>query len=362
MNAPTLRAANRQAFYKTEVVAMGEFERKPFDDIGTDTNIPADSEREFSAKIADVDIRDDFMFSYVMCNPQICIELLQYLLPDHKISRIEYYEMGRDGTEQPAASSKKGEPLKLDIQKSLNEAFNRRTVRLDVYIYDGKSVYNLEMQTTRHAGLPKRARLYQAHMDINQLQRGQFYTRLRPSFVIFICTFDPFDESRYLYSFRNVCRETGAELDDEAYKLFFNTAGTRGEISDSLRELLRYMNDPKNYPVTKTGLPLIRSIDEAVDEAKMNDDWRHAFMIYQIHQMDAEKRGIAIGEKRGIAIGEKRGIAIGEKQGITIGAKQEKLDNAKGMLHEGLSADLISRVTGLSIAEINKLKAAPNAN
>ena len=25
MNAPTLRAANRQAFYKTEVVAMGEF-------------------------------------------------------------------------------------------------------------------------------------------------------------------------------------------------------------------------------------------------------------------------------------------------------------------------------------------------
>ena len=122
------------------------------------------------------------------------------------------------------------------------------------------------------------------------------------------------------------------------------------------------MNDPKNYPDAKTGLPLIRSIDEAVDEAKMNDDWRHAFMIYQIHQMDAEKRG----EKRGIAIGEKRGIAIGEKQGIAIGEergeKRERLNNAKGMLHEGLSADLISRVTGLSIAEINKLKAAPNAN
>ena len=99
---------------------MGEFERRPFDDIGTDTNIPADSEREFSAKIADVDIRDDFMFSYVMCNRQICTELLQYLLPDHKISRIEYYEMGMDGTEQPTASSPKGEPLKLDIRKSLN--------------------------------------------------------------------------------------------------------------------------------------------------------------------------------------------------------------------------------------------------
>ena len=47
---------------------MGEFEHKPFDGIGADTNIPTDSEQEFSAKIADVDIRDDFMFSYVMCN------------------------------------------------------------------------------------------------------------------------------------------------------------------------------------------------------------------------------------------------------------------------------------------------------
>ena len=81
-------------------------------------------------------------------------------------------------------------------------------------------------------------------------------------------------------------------------------------------------------------------------------------MIYQIHQMDAVKRGIAIGEKRGIAIGEKQGITIGEERG----EKRERLNNAKGMLHEGLSADLISRVTGLSIAEINKLKTAPNAN
>ena len=180
---------------------------------------------DVAAGIDSVDIRDDFMFSYVMCNREICTELLQYLLPGHKISRIEYYELGDDGTgksevgtERSGDSSKKYEP-QLHVQKSLNEAFNRRTVRLDVYLDDGRSVYNLEMQTTRHAALPKRARLYQAHMDINQLQRGQFYTKLRPSFVIFICTFDPFDEGRYLYSFRNVCQETGAELGDEAYKL-----------------------------------------------------------------------------------------------------------------------------------------------
>ena len=81
-------------------------------------------------------------------------------------------------------------------------------------------------------------------------------------------------------------------------------------------------------------------------------------MIYQVHQQDAELRGIAIGEERGIAIGEERGEKRGEKRG----EQKEKINNAKGMLHEGLSADLISRVTGLPISEINKLKTAPNAN
>ena len=316
---------------------------------------------DIAASIDSVDIRDDFMFSYVMCNRDICTKLLQYLLPGHKIDRIEYYDLGEGGTGRPEGgteqsndSSKKYEPLHLDAQKSLIEVFNRRTVRLDVYLDDGKSVYNLEMQTTRHAALPKRARLYQAHMDINQLQRGQFYTKLRPSFVIFICTFDPFDEGRYLYSFRNVCRETGAELGDEAYKLFFNTAGTHGEISDSLREILRYMNDPKSYPVEQAGLPLIRSIDEAVDKAKMDNEWRHAFMIYQIHQQDAELRG----EARGISIGEKRG----EARGISIGEERKAIDTAKSMMRENLPDDMISRVTGLPVSEVNKLRASLGGN
>ena len=147
-----------------------------------------------AADIDSVDIRDDFMFSYVMCNRQICTELLQCLLPEHKISRIEYYELGEDGTERPEDSSNRYAPLKIDTQKALAEAFNKRGVRLDVYIDDGKSVYNVEMQTTKQSGLSKRARLYQAHIDINQLRRGQYYDELRPSFVIFICTFDPFDE------------------------------------------------------------------------------------------------------------------------------------------------------------------------
>lgn len=281
--------------------------------------------------IDSVDIRDDFMFSYVMRDRDICTQLLQYLLPEHRIGRIEYCELS-DAAAGSAGAGRSASAPKVDTQKALAESFNKRGVRLDAYIDDGRNIYNIEMQTTRQTALPRRARLYQAHMDINQLERGQQYDLLRPGFVIFICTFDPFGRGLYLYSYRNTCRETGEELGDEAYKLFFNTTGTRGEVSDSLREILRYMNDPASYPVDRARLPLIRSINEAVNDAKMDDEWRHQYMTYQVHQRDAELRGIAIGEQR------------------------SQLKTARKMLLANMAPELVAKFTGLEVAEVIKLR------
>ena len=337
-----------------------------------------------SAGMHKVDIRNDLMFSYVMRNPEICTELLEVLLPGHKIARVEYIELEseRDGAPQ-AAKARKNRP---DTQKALLSAIDKRGVRLDAYLDDGKTIYNIEMQTAEYGALPQRARLYQAHIDINQLERGQNFDELRPSYVIFICTFDPFGQSRYQYSFRNVCRETGEELQDEAYKLFFNTTGTEGEISPSLREMLQYINNPGAFPVQKSKVELIHQIETAVEEANQDEEWRRMYMTWQIRQREAEllgekrgiaigeergeKRGIAIGEKRGeergekrgIAIGEERGIAIGkelgEKRGITIGEKRGekrgKLETARAMLKE-LPIDQVARFTGLSREELQSL-------
>ena len=71
-------------------------------------------------------------------------------------------------------------------------------------------------------------------------------------------------------------------------------------------------------------------------------------MIYQIHQQDAELRG----EARGISIGEKRG----EARGISIGEERKAVDTAKSMMRENLPDDMISRVTGLAVGEVKKLR------
>ena len=52
---------------------------------------------------------------------------------------------------------------------------------------------------------------------------------------------------------------------------------------------------------------------------------------------------------------EQKGIKQGKKDGIKEGIKQKAIETAKNMLKENISIDIISRVTGLDIKEIEKL-------
>ncbi len=53
------------------------------------------------------------------------------------------------------------------------------------------------------------------------ISKGEDYDRLKKSFVIFICTFDPFGKGRHLYTFGNRCNEdVSLVLGDETSKVF----------------------------------------------------------------------------------------------------------------------------------------------
>ena len=81
-------------------------------------------------------------------------------------------------------------------------------------------------------------------------------------------------------------------------------------------------------------------------------------MLKERHD-DGRDEGIAIGKKRGrtegIAIGEKRGEKRGRTEGIAIGIQQTQIETARNMLKDGLSADLITKYTGISAQQISEL-------
>ena len=202
--------------------------------------------------IEELTITDDFMFGAVMRDPKLCKTLLELIL-GVKIRKIEYPEK----------------------QKTLGERYGSKSIRLDVYVADeAGTVYDVEIQATEIKYLPKRTRYYQGVIDLNILEKGEDYTKLRPAYVIFICTYDPFGQGRYVYTFENLCREDPRlALGDGAAKIILNTKGSVGEISDDLKALLRYMDGfAPNDDYT-------RELDRAVRDVRSDEKWRREYMV-----------------------------------------------------------------------------------
>ena len=214
--------------------------------------------------IEELTITDDFMFGAVMRNPRHCKRLLELAL-GVKIRKIEYPE----------------------LQKSVNERYASKSIRLDAYVEDDAgTVYDVEIQTTDKKNLPKRMRYYQGLIDLHILEKGGDYAALRRSFVIFICTYDPFGCQRYAYTFESLCREDSRiALGDAATKIVLNTKGRVGEVSADLKELLRYMDG------FAPGDDYTRELDEAVTEIRKDEKWRLEYMVLAERDRNSRRLG-----------------------------------------------------------------------
>ena len=81
-------------------------------------------------------ISNDFIFGKIMQDPGLCKGLLQRILPDLKIDRIEYPE----------------------TQKAIRPDIDAKSVRLDVYVEDGRALF-----TTLRCRLPHQRAFQNGH-------------------------------------------------------------------------------------------------------------------------------------------------------------------------------------------------------
>ncbi len=179
-----------------------------------------------------------------MQNPKLCRELLRRILPELKIDRIEYPE----------------------LQKSIKQDIDARSVRLDIYVKDNKNiVYDIEMQVSDTQELPERSRYYQGMIDLQLMDRGQFYKKLNRSYIIFICPFDAYGKGRHIYTFGNICKEDKSiSMGDGAVKILLNANGTQDDVSKELKAFLDYVAGKKPED------SFVEKLEEAVKEAKKN--------------------------------------------------------------------------------------------
>ena len=224
----------------------------------------------------ELQIKDDFMFSVIMRNPKFCKPFLERVL-DIKISRIEY----------PRS------------QETIDISADAKSVRLDIYVEDGKgTVYNIEMQTTNNRNLPKRTRYYQGMIDLNILEKGYNYKSLKRSFVIFVCTFDLFDEGRHIYTFENRCiQNPELWLGDGTTRIILNTKGTMDDVTPEMKKLLDFIDGKE------PGDDFTRELNAAVQSVRKNEKWRLDYMTLQMNYQEKYEQGFDEGDrKRAISV------------------------------------------------------------
>ena len=71
---------------------------------------------------------------------------------------------------------------------------------------------------------------------------------------------------------------------------------------------------------------------------------------------EAKERGYNAGIEEGIEKGIEQGIEKGIEQGIEQGSKEKAFESAKNAIAIGLDSETISKITGLSIEEIERLR------
>ena len=272
----------------------------------------------------DLTITDDFMFCKVMSDPDICKELLEILL-HIKIERLVFQEP----------------------QKSFKLTSESRGIRLDVYVKDSNRIFDIELQTTNERNLELRTRYYQGVMDISELEKGEFFSNMKESYIIFICMFDPFGAEIPIYTVKQTFAENDKLIfNDKTHKIFYNVKAFEKIANDvETKAFLEYLC--KHQSTTK----FTQSLETAVYRNKNNQNWRKDYMTLAYNLSLAAEKAAKKAREEGIAIGEERGISIG----ITQGAREAKLETARKFLAMGLLVEQVADGTGLSIEEIEKL-------
>ncbi len=160
---------------------------------------------------------------------------------------------------------------------------------------------------------------------------GGCHRELKKSYVIFICTFDPFKKARAKYTFENICADQKDDLlylNDETYRLFFNTKAYKDSPNEKLKKFLAYI---ENGLIDEEDV-FIKKLEQKIQNIKQNKNWRREYMTFELLQQDKFE------------------------QGIEQGVEKNKIQTAQTMLQFQEPIEKIIAYTGLTKEQIEQIQ------
>ena len=285
--------------------------------------------------------------------------------------------------EQLSAMEKGG---RLDLQATLNE----------------RQIVNIELQSKDRGNFRVRTVFYASKIISREVVKGTDYDDLEKTILINILGYEMFPQYEDYISKTSIVLEKHKECEaiDNIQWWFIELPKFRKAHPDmniKINQWLAFIDDEdkelvevaekKNKVLKKarneveylTGNAAVRRM------AELREKWDLEYAVSMDYAKkqgleDGKKQGIKEGKEQGIKEGKEQGIKEGKEQGIKegkeqgikegkeqgkkegieegiqIGERNNQIKTVKEMINQGLSIDLIEKITHLSTEEINNIK------
>ena len=271
---------------------------------------------------------EDKVFGWVMENMEFCRFVLQTVLPEIEIAKVE----------------------NLYLQKELNNPDREsKDVRLDILVTDRDGrVYDVEMQIADEDNLGKRMRYYLSKVDAHYtLEKKKSYRDLKEAYIIFLCDFDFPGKGKLRYSYHEYeDQDRSSMLPTNSTKVIINAKGKLDGNSKDLQNLVKLMRGEKIV-----GSKHFDYAQKKIEEINEDPIRRDQIMDYETKMLEREQ----LGEEKGRREGEKRGEERGRRESINLTENTVPQLKAKGFQRDEILDFIKHQHTGLSDEEIQKI-------
>jgi predicted transposase/invertase (TIGR01784 family) len=223
---------------------------------------------------------------------------------------------------------------------------------------------NIEIQLTVHRGIAERAVFYWGRQFGSQLLVGQAYEQLKRTVSIFVLNF-VFTDTEDVHSVYRLLERDRLELLTDKFEIhFIELPKLRVEQIEDRRPLLRWLAFLRDVP--RTGWEQLAAEDIELRKVMSTLEYISQDLETRLLAEAREKAlndqasiystGFDDGVKKGVEEGKAEGKAEGIVEGEAKGAREKALAIAIGMLNEGISSEIITKLTGVSRDELENLK------
>ena len=235
------------------------------------------------------------------------------------------------------------------------------------------AIFSVEVQRRNEINIFERCMYYGADIYRNQLEENEYYSQLKPLYIIGILGTNLIHEDESLWNTDNLIshyyqieKRTLEFAPSTIILTFVETARFTKTLSqcESNTDYLLYwfLNgwkyDKSGVSEVLEDIPITEKLSRACEIAAFSPSKRTVYNKFMMTELDifnqlhyAKEDGFAEGRAEGLS----EGRAEGRAEGIAEGEAKEKAEIALAMLKNQVPIEQVSLYTGMSESEINKL-------